>query len=229
MELEDNELHIWKYVVNETENYPEKTTMTLSKMECEKYESFICRGDAVRFMSNRVFLRKVLSFYVNSEPADLKFEVNNFGKPKLTDSNICFNTSHRNNFLLVAVGRNKEIGIDIEQIINIADIQAFISSYFTSTEINVILKSPKKEQLKSIFALWTLKEAFIKAIGKGLSLDLRQIEMTDYFNSIVKPVNYENKSTPWTIRNIDVDKDYIAAFAVNQNISNLIRMFHVQD
>ncbi|WP_374175246.1 4'-phosphopantetheinyl transferase superfamily protein [Flavobacterium tructae] len=98
----------------------------------------------------------------------------NYGKPYMLDSNFNFNISHSGN-MVVCVFSKQEIGIDIEEI-NEIDYSLF-ENVFSSQEFAEI----NRDGLDKFYEFWTRKESVIKAIGKGMSIPLTEIEINkDY-------------------------------------------------
>jgi len=142
----------------------------LSKDEITRAERLKDTGNASRQVISRGILRLILSNYTRKDPIDLVFGCSEFGKPYLSDpenSDICFNLSHSDNLLLVAVTKEKQIGIDVEKNdgdINISGITALVFS----VEEQISL-SHSTDPIHEFYELWTVKEAILKSTGFGFS------------------------------------------------------------
>ncbi len=193
-------------------NYP-----VLSITEQERHRRFSNKDDSIRYICNHRFMHNVLADYLNIDPCKIIFEVGPFGKPFIKED-IYFNLSYRNKYGLLALSADDEVGVDIEQLIEIGDVLSFISLYFSEKEIEVILKADYKNQIKNIFLFWTLKEALIKAQGKGLSTDLCKIDLVEGIqaNSFI----FKNEDEHlYSAKNIMAKNGYFAAIAIKGNIS----------
>ena len=122
--------------------------------------------------------RELLSLALNNE---FSIDMNNlvictgkYGKPYFdrTD-NLFFNISHSGNYVAAAVSKN-EVGIDVQHIRPIKE--GLIGKLFNEEERNFIDKSPDKD--RAFITLWALKESYIKAIGKGMSFPMRNINFS---------------------------------------------------
>ena len=102
---------------------------------------------------------------------DLKYKYGRKGKPYLEKSPLNFSISHCNEVVVCSVNKMK-IGIDIEDIKNIN--KYVISKTLTEVERKNMEFSNRRDEY--FFRLWTLKEAFIKCIGQGLSYGMRNVE-----------------------------------------------------
>lgn len=153
----------------------------LSWDEQQKQQSFHFKQDQNLYLMAHAMLRMILSDYLGCSTLDLVFVVNRYGKPALKDfPDIRFNLSHSKNRVVLAVTCNPhiDIGIDIEYGLerdNLADLAAH---YFSAKEASQVLQLPLQQQNDLFFQLWTLKESYIKAIGKGLSIDLDSFSFT---------------------------------------------------
>jgi len=125
------------------------------------------------FLATRTLLRKVLAFYTGLPSGSLEFARREQGKPYLTNapSPIYFNLSHSSNFAALAVSAQAEIGIDIETI-RPRNFLAIAERYYHADELKQLLETAEAEQEQLFFKLWTLKEAFFKATGGGISSGL---------------------------------------------------------
>jgi 4'-phosphopantetheinyl transferase len=106
---------------------------------------------------------------------DLFFDVNEYGKPiLLRQDGICFNISHSANWVVCAIDNNT-VGIDVEFIKPI-DIK-IAERFFSKTECFDLMNEPEDTRIKYFYMLWTLKESYIKAEGKGLSIPLNSFNI----------------------------------------------------
>jgi 4'-phosphopantetheinyl transferase len=207
-----NEVHIWKYSL--PENLSDNTDCSiLSSEEYKRYINFIHAEDAKRYLYNRTFVRNVLSKYTCQHPSQIRFEVTSTGKPYIKNSRLFFNHSYRGQQAILVVSTEEKIGIDIEQIVSIEDIQSFLTSYFTTAEIKGILSSQPADRLQCIFDVWAFKEAFLKANGRGISKGLTESDMSAFFFKETKLMHQKDSPEQWTVKKILVQKGYVAAVA----------------
>ena len=127
----------------------------------------------------RGILRKILGRLSGWSPDKLRFEYTSHGKPMLaTDAgndNLCFNLSHSAAFALYAVTYNKKIGIDIERLRDDVALGQIAQRFFSQGEINSLEKINKNKRAGLFFQYWTRKEAFVKAMGEGISFPMEPV------------------------------------------------------
>lgn len=130
-----------------------------------------------KFALTRGMLRFTLAEYLNLPPQSLEFIYNDWGKPFLKQSSLQFNMAHSGDYCVIAVSPHHPVGVDIEQCINTRQPHLDIAQrFFTEAEYLAIKTATDSELL--FFHIWTQKEAFLKAIGRGLSFGLDQFEVS---------------------------------------------------
>lgn len=117
-------------------------------------------------------LRRLLADVLHCSPQDLKFGRREFGKPYLPGSSLEFNLSHSEEYAVLAVLQGGEVGLDVEDEARSVDWQRLAPRYFAPPEAQRVLSLPDGK--RAFFETWTAKEAYIKAIGTGLTLPLDQ-------------------------------------------------------
>lgn len=151
----------------------------LSNEERHRAQRFLREQDRHRYLVTRALVRTVLSRVTDTPAEHLIFRENRYGKPALRAENpdqgrLKFNLSHCHNMVVLALTENRELGVDVE---NSAIREApfnIARRYFATEEIKDLDALPVSAQQERFFELWTLKEAYIKARGIGLSLPLDQ-------------------------------------------------------
>jgi 4'-phosphopantetheinyl transferase len=127
-------------------------------------------------LATRAFIRLVLTQYADLRPSELRFRSNPYGKPEIdlpkSARILRFNLSHTRGLLVGAVTCGREVGVDVEAIDRMVDIEAIANRFFSTTEKVALQSLSVPERRQRFFEYWTLKEAFVKARGEGLSLPL---------------------------------------------------------
>lgn len=148
----------------------------LNKISLEKrkkIENFMYFKDKVRGILGEALLRKILVSEYNFKNNDIKFIFNDYAKPFLEGQNIQFNISHSGKWVLLGIDDNL-IGVDIEEVKDI-NYEEVSGSIFNYNEFSYINNSASK--LHTFYKLWTLKESYIKMIGKGMSIPLKSFKL----------------------------------------------------
>lgn len=156
-----------------TENQIAHYANLLSPKELTRAQNF--KRNQHHFLATRALMRKVLALYTGLSPNALEFARREAGKPYLINSPnpMYFNLSHSGNFAALAVSTLGEIGVDTETIRQ-RNFLAIAERYFHEDEFTQLLEKQGAEQALLFFKLWTLKEAFFKATGGGISSGLEK-------------------------------------------------------
>jgi 4'-phosphopantetheinyl transferase len=212
------ELHIWRYTLNEQDYFNELKDPLLSQEEVNRYECYLNESDKIRYICNHRFVRQVLSKYLNELPSQIKFSYSEKGKPFIKNSDFFFNYSYRSNYCFLAVTKFGEVGVDIEKMKPLQDAPTFISFSFSEKEKKIIYESNTVDFQETLFTFWTYKEAIIKSLGVGLSADLTQIDLSDFYYTKLNPLSYDHYNL-YTMEKINAPEGYKAAFAIKGELN----------
>ena len=180
-------VHIWHLHVPSMQEALEALYGLLNDCEREKADRFHRAEDRAASICARGTLRVLLSGYTGIPAPAVEFAYSENGKPHLVSPASCrpdeaeqgrraacdtipFNVSHSGEWVLIAVGRNQHIGIDVEKIRTKVDVMAIASRYFAPEESSTIESS--ENCAETFFRYWTRKESYVKALGSGLFREL---------------------------------------------------------
>lgn len=179
--LSGNDLHVWRAGLDLPESSLLEFKGNLSSDEQAKAEHFRFARDGNRFIAARGILRALLSGYLNLEPGAIRFRYDEGGKPRLIEEfgkgGLRFNLSHSEGLALFAFTRDREVGVDIEYRQEIPEMDQIVEHFFSERERALFGSLPENRKKDSFFSWWTRKEAFIKAIGTGLSFPLETFDV----------------------------------------------------
>lgn len=144
----------------------------LSPPEIRKADRYMKQSDRHLSLVSRALLRYLIAETTGQDPRSLNFSVNEHGKPFLDQlPDMHFNLSHSHGAAVCALCRNAAVGVDVEDVGRHTDF-SIAKRFFASCEAGLVSQAPEAEKRKLFFDIWTLKEAYIKAVGKGLSIPL---------------------------------------------------------
>lgn len=128
------------------------------------------------YIAAHAICRGLLSYSLGGAPQGWRFSVEEHGKPELIaapgEPRFRINISHTRDFAAVALTEDHDIGIDVEWLQRSAETDGLARRMFAESECRQVLEAPEVEKLDVFLSFWTLKEAYVKAIGKGLSQPL---------------------------------------------------------
>lgn len=173
---EGNFIDIWVIKLTPpTPNEGSQSSRVLDIHEIKRMQRFKFEKDRHSFQKRRIALRHILAMYLNIDASKLKISRDNQTKPCLNDYKLEFNTSVSHEYALVAIS-NAPVGIDIEYHKELKELIPIAERVFSPPELAYLNKQHNEEdRQRSFYQTWCLKEAYLKAIGLGLSIDPRQI------------------------------------------------------
>lgn len=208
-----DDVHIWQIDLEQPEVKLQSLAQTLSSEEIARAERFYFPKHRQRFIAGRGILRSILGQYLDIEPAKVRFDYLPRGKPvladTLADSGLSFNLSHSEGLGLCGVSYQRQIGVDIEHIRPVSDLESLAKRFFLPREYNLVRSHPSEQQPDIFFRYWTCKEAYLKATGEGLA-QLEQIEVSLTPTKPAKLLTSEN----WSLLELIPANNYRSAVVV---------------
>jgi 4'-phosphopantetheinyl transferase len=175
-------VHVFGVSLNPPVNVLETLARILASPELDRAASFRFEHDRNRFIAGRGLLRVILGHYLNANPAKLEFVYGGQGKPMLggafATTGLHFNFAHSEGLGLLAISPVGAVGVDVECIRPLNDVDRLVNRFFSPREIAAFQKVPVYERSLAFFRLWTRKEAFLKATGEGIAHSLDQVEVS---------------------------------------------------
>lgn len=212
MQLNKNDVHVWKIDINLHLNQRDELFDVLDENEKIRAKRFRFEKDQRVFIISHGILRNILSKYLKCAPCSVAFSFGEHKKPSIPQSTLKFNLSHSHSFALVAVTWNDDIGVDVENVNQKADLDGIVDRFFSHNEVKEYFSLSKEKRLKAFYNGWTRKEAFIKATGKGLFQELKSFSVRLTPGKLAKVISVENdNATEWRLHSVKVLKDYAAA------------------
>lgn len=219
--LSRNEVHVWCASLDQEKSQFQQLAKTLSPDEHLRANRFRLEQHRQRFIVGRGVLRTILSQYLNVEPSQIQFCYGQYGKPALVSASFSkmlnFNLSHSGGMALYAFTRDRQIGIDIETVRPFSEVEQIAERFFSNREYQELCKFPSSQQHTAFFRYWTLKEAYVKATGLGLSLPLNQFEVSVTPGggiTLLKTPTDSQEASYWSLKEINVGDGYAGAIAV---------------
>ncbi|MFW0072536.1 MAG: 4'-phosphopantetheinyl transferase superfamily protein [Coxiella-like endosymbiont] len=224
--LQKDEVHIWRaslrgWLAGEIK----RGLNILSSEEKVRADRFLQMKHRKRFITSHAILHAILMRYLPElwRTPPLQFRYNEYGKPYLAyHFPLQFNLSNSHSMALYAVARDQKVGIDVEYMQKDTHVNGIAERFFSPEENAALQKLPVEERLAGFYRIWTLKEAYIKAIGYGLSFPLNR------FTTNVKAIRMDGlisvdgnceQATSWALCPVLVGEnyeDYKAALAVER-------------
>ena len=231
--LTKSEIHIWCANLKLTTEEAATLSQYLAADERKRAERFKFEIHRHRFIAAKGTLRKILGKYLEISPEKIKFSAGPHGKPYLDKSinqELLFNSSDSQNLALYAVVLNHEIGVDVEYIREDFASKEVAQRFFSPYENQVLQGLPEAQKTTTFFACWTRKEAFIKALGKGLSYPLDQFDVSlapEESAKLRRVGDDPEEAGRWQLCDLKPAQNFVAAVAVKEKNMGQLRTWRV--
>ncbi|AEB10281.1 4'-phosphopantetheinyl transferase family protein [Desulfobacca acetoxidans] len=219
--VSDSEVHVWTVSLGD---WPDSEIFSLKDIlnteELSRAAHYHFEPDRRRFMKRRILLKKLLSFYLNLTPQLIRFRYGLCGKPYLGNDagsgSWQFSSSHSQGTAVYAISRQRSLGVDLEMLHTIPEIDALLNRWFPPQGAMSLQKLSNIQKHLAFYRMWTREEAYLKAIGAGLgSLGSRPA----FRFRPLEPAQPEVSGKPsqsgnWSLQFLTPVPDSIAALAV---------------
>lgn len=196
----------------------ERTRTRAFAFEENRRESLVTRG----------LVRASLSRYRSMHPRGWRFRRNAYGRPELDPPcGLRFNLSNCPELVVCAVCEDAEIGIDVEPMRHAPRILGLADTVFAPAELAELRRLPPDRQIDRAVSLWTLKEAYIKARGIGLSLSLRSFAMSLSAGApprVTFGATIDDEPSRWAFRTIEAGGLRIALAVETHGAEPVVRL-----
>jgi 4'-phosphopantetheinyl transferase len=219
LSLPAHAVHVWRADLGLEAAYLRRLGQNLSADERERASRFRFTRDRVRFIGARGLLREILALYLNASPGRLSFDYGAHGKPFLAGehSNLRFNVSHSFDAMLLAIAHMREVGVDVEGMGNIGlAMDELGDTVLSEPEKQALTRFRGEDRRTTFLRFWTLKEAFIKADGRGVSLPLKRIDVSAREGRVAvlnEATGEWRTCSRWELRTLAPVPGYVAALA----------------
>jgi 4'-phosphopantetheinyl transferase len=226
--LSSGEVHVWRAELERPVELQGTFLGLLDHDERERASRFHFEKHRRRFVLARGFLRVLLGRYLEVPPEQVRFAYGQYGKPSLAGeygaNPLRFNTSHSEELAVYAFVQDHEIGVDVEYIKEDFAAEDIARHFFSAYEVETLAALPETERAAAFFRCWTRKEAYIKAIGNGLSHPLDEFDVTlapDTPAALLRDRSDPKAPARWSMFNLELGR-YVGALAIeNVNVDSV--------
>jgi len=228
--LPDGSAHFWRVPVESTPGADARWRELLQPDERRKLARFHFEEDARREAVNRGALRLLLGSYLGIGPGSVAFVAGAKGKPAIAGEfpggRIEFNVAHSGEWVVIAFARGGRVGVDVEKWREI-EADQILGDFFRPEERQEWIEWPEAEREAAFFRAWTLKEAYLKALGTGLSKPLQSFRVRlarSTEPALISCEDDEAAASRWNLTSLEIAPRYSAAFVSERGIQTM-RLF----
>ena len=222
-----NEVHVWRARLDAPWSWTLDEALSLE--DRTRADRFRFESDRRKFCVARASLRLILGRYLKIRPGKLQIDTGDYGKPYFADAKasqgLRFNLSHSHQLALIAIARDREVGVDVEYVRGNFVTDEVAGHFFSPAEAEQLRALPAEVKTQSFFNCWTRKEAYIKARGEGLHCQLDQFDVSLTPGSPAMLLNNRldtNEVTRWSFRDLFPAPGYASTLAIERGLSRLV-------
>jgi 4'-phosphopantetheinyl transferase len=222
--LAADEVHVWALVLSRPSSQIQAMWQLLSAAEQARAKRFHFDQDRDFYTVGRGVLRTLIGQYEGGSAADVSFAYGEQGKPQLLDTDLKFNVSHAQGLALMGFCRGREIGVDLEMIRPLSDVNRLAKRSFSAAEYAEWTAVAEPQKMLAFFNCWTRKEAYIKAIGQGLACPLGSfaVSLRPAEPAQLLQVNgSQTEAAKWDLRAVTPAQNFVGAVLVEGSGYNL--------
>ena len=225
LSLSEDHIDVWLCDLKQLSGEINNFYSILSEDERERADKFKVEDKRQQYIITRGALRQRLGLVTNIKPEDFVFKILEHGKPVMANNYQCaditFNVSHSHDFALIAISQKHHLGIDVEKINHESKHDQLVTRFFSNAEQIEFQSIAKTNKARAFCACWTRKEAFIKAIGDGVSYGLDKFDVTvDPENNTPEITLHNPSGDTWSAINLPINNDYMACLVSNSRDIN---------
>jgi len=218
LSLDATEVHLWQAVLDDRPAAIFESF--LAPDELARANRFHFEKDRNHFVVARGLLRNLLAAYLGIDSSKLHFSYAAKGKPFLSSEShaqISFNVSHSHGRAAFVFSRGREVGVDLEYVKDDFEAELIANRFFSQAEVLALRTVPAELRKQAFFNCWTRKEAYIKALGEGLSMPLDQFDVSLRPRepaALLKNYRDERELSRWSMQAIPTPDGYVGAFVI---------------
>jgi 4'-phosphopantetheinyl transferase len=221
--LEDGVTYAWWIDLHGASEMVDRVMQLLSPEERSRAGRIVDREVHREFVMTRSAVRLLLARYIGCTPKELPLVTGRYGKLAIdkVGTGIEFNVAHSHGLALICFSRDRHVGVDLEYIRNMPDLQLMGMLTMTSGERAAI--SADSEPLEAFFRCWVRKEAVVKAAGVGLSASLCDVEVTTSDGPLaVQLSDAQDRLAGYEVISLEAPRGYKAAIARERSVGDLV-------
>lgn len=216
-QLANGAIHVWRLPTDALSTAVEHFGSLLSEDEKDRAEQFRFADLQNAFKVRRGALRLLLGSYLEVAPAAIRFAYGSKGKPGVaTPNGLEFNVAHSAGLALLAVTMDCDIGIDVERIRPMPRLEEVSAHCFCAEEASDLMSVSPRVRDRAFFLGWTRKEAYLKAIGAGLSLEMNSFRVALRPNepARIMHINHDLRlAQKWSLCSLELGPTHAGALA----------------
>lgn len=221
--LHENSIQLYFANVNGNASEDSYYWSILSHEECVRATKI--KNDLLRaqYVEIHARVREVLARIICEYPHKIPIATTRYGKPYLVSNpELTFNLSHTGGFFILGLGWHRQLGVDVEMNKQRAHLAELAKRCFAAEEMDYWRGLPEIEKISEFYRLWTRKEAFVKATGRGLAMGMENCVVNpDSFDRFLRVPSDYGKSCSWRAHEISLQADICSVLVTDKETTEI--------
>jgi 4'-phosphopantetheinyl transferase len=215
---QDGTIDVWTTILRASDDDIERFSALLSPDERARQARMLAGNVRNRFTIARATLRLLAARYLGIQPTEIEFSYGPRGKPAFaaTHEDLYFNLAHSEDVAVYAFARGHEVGIDVERLREIPDMNQIARRFFAPDECAALESLAPGDRALGFYLAWTRKEAYIKAVGDGLHIPLDSFSVTLRPGEEARLIGFDTNSKcarHWNLHHFEAASAFVGAVA----------------
>ena len=202
LELAPDVVDVWMAPLDVGEKKMDDFLHRLSPSEQKRVGALLEDKAVHQFVVSRAMQRQLLANYVGGSPSEISFGVVAMGKPTLSKPNdigLKFNTTHSGNLVIIAVTKDRDVGVDTEKVRPVPRALRVAKRFYSNAEYEMLAALPENELDHAFLSIWVRREGTAKARGDSVWRGLASW----------KNGELEKSAREWTVKPIDLGPEFV--------------------
>jgi len=223
-----SEVDVWAIPLDETSG--RLIGVQLSAGEAERAEGIRTARDRSRFVTSRLWLRRLLADRLAVSPEVIVYGASVLGKPELVSpprSDLQFSLSRSGVWCVCAIAAARPVGVDVEECAGRPDLGRTERRFFSDGERASLAGLSGADRLRGFYRIWARKEAVLKAAGVGLAGEWAALDTTKDVVTFADgswPLPSAAVSGSWSVRDLPMEPGYAAAISLRGRFGDPLRL-----
>ena len=211
-------IDVWTVRLTASDNDLDHFSAILSPDERARQARMLAGPVRERFTVARGTLRELAARYLGLKPAAVEFTYGPRGKPAFAapGEDLRFNLAHSDDLAVYAFATGPEIGVDVERLRDIPDLERIARRFFARDERAALDALPPADRVRSFYLAWTRKEAYVKAVGDGLHIPLDSFSVSIGSEEPARVLVFDRNSKSagdWKLHHLEPEPGFVGAIA----------------
>ncbi len=231
LSLEKDELHVWCVPLKLKAGQVEQAVSLLNETQHDKYQRRAVQQQQISYLAGRFYLNYLLCAYTGCQNQKIELSYGRLKKPHLSNNPQQLHFNYTDTVIgnrawgLFAFARHAEVGVDLESLERRSKFDIIAGRRFSSAEQNFVREADGSINPHRFLAIWTRKEAYGKATGRGINFVMRELDLASPGLHELNFTDNSRPALPFNLTQIQIEPDLISAVVVEGHEPRRLQAF----